>query len=262
LPETLNIGHSRLFVDVCGMSSIAPLFVAKEQAVACYSDDAVIRAIGRLENRTAGFCTQAFLRVAVERGVFTVSEYQDAMIKLIESNYTFISEDAGILRRIYDRAGGRFTPLALSLINRVNDPQYAAKSCLPLLAEFSVYVWSNKAPESANPGEDWVMEVWQAISKARDSEPLLLEFVARIAVASFMRPAIFVGVVLYAILHVPSVQRHRFELFVMMQQAIDSVARVTAQIYPFWPGLSQGWIQHGRLNKILMRQGFLNISMT
>jgi tetratricopeptide (TPR) repeat protein len=259
LPETLRTGHSESLLKNCGMASIAPLLVAKEQGVACFSDDAVVRAIGRLDDRIPGFSTQTFIRVAAERGVIKRNEYQDAVLKLIESNYTFISEDAGTLARVYERSGGCLNPLAMSLINRVNSTQYNSKSCLPVLAAFVAHIWMNKAPDGANPREQWVGEVWLAISKANNAKLLALEFVAHMAVTCSMQPAIFSGIMIFTILHVGCVNRHRLALFLMMQEAIKTMSSLTREMNPLMPDLSKDWKSHGRLNQILERQGFLRL---
>lgn len=257
LPDALKNDQRQTLAEKCGISSIAPILVAKENATACYSDDAVVRAIARLDSRTPSFCTQAFLRAARGRGMLSPTEYQDAVIRLIESNYVFISEDAGVLHRAYERASGRFSPLATTIIHRVHDPQYNAQSCLPLLAEFSAHAWLNKSPDGAESREDWIAEVWRAISKARNAEALLYEFIGKLAVVCSAQPGGFAGIVNFGIVHVTELKRYREGLFAIMQEAIQTMARLASGGLPPWASPSPDWRRHGRVNLILKRQGFL-----
>ena len=256
LPETLSSGHAKLYVQNGGLVSVAPLLVAKEQAVTFFSDDAILRAVGRFENRVPSFCTQAFLRVAKEKKFITQAEYQDAIIKLLESNYTFISEDAGTLCRVYDNANGCITSLGSTLISRVSNPQYDARSCLILLAEFAVYVWCKKEPQGANSREEWIAKIWEAIAKTKNVE-FLIEFVGNLSSFCSTKPAVFSGLMLYSISSVPALRGYRKLLFDAMQQAILTVSRLAPEICSLWTSLSADWRWQGRVNRLLERQLFL-----
>jgi tetratricopeptide (TPR) repeat protein len=258
LPESLKANHAKDLVDACGIASIAPLLVAREKSVPIFSDDAYIKAIGRLEDRTPGFCIQAFLRVAAQKSLITPTEYQDAVIKLIKCNYAFISEDASVLNRCYQAEKGRISPFALSLLNRVNDRQYETRSCLPLLGEFAVYLWRNKEPEGANTREEWLGEIWLALSKAKDSESLILEYIAHLVVACPTQPAVFFGIINNALFQASFVHRQRVAVFTIVKGAVATMHRMIKELYPYWPGLSAEWLQHQKVNDILARQGFFD----
>jgi len=258
LPETMNAGRSKELVDVCGMASFAPLLVAREKSVAIFSDDGYIKAIGELDGHTPGFCSQALLRVAVQKNLISATEYQDAVIKLLKSNYAFISEDASILKRCYQLEMGRITPFTLSLLNRVNDRQYDTRSCLPLVGEFAVYLWRNQGPIGANTREEWLREMWLSFLKSKDADAIILEFVAYLAVACPAHPAVFFGIINHALFQVPFDQVQRIAFFNIVRGTIPTMVRISRELYPFWVGLPKEWLMHQRINDILDRQGFLN----
>jgi len=258
LPETMNAGRSKELVDVCGMASFAPLLVAREKSVAIFSDDGYIKAIGELDGRTPSFCIQAFLRVSVQKNLILPAEYQDAVIKLLKSNYAFISEDASILKRCYLLDKGRITPFTLSLLNRVNDRQYNTMSCLPLMGEFAVFLWRNQGPDGANTREKWLREIWSAFSKSKDADFLILKFVANLAVACPAHPAVFFGIINHALIQGPFDQVQRIALFNVVRETIPTMVRISQEMHPFWVGLPKEWQMHQRINDILDRQGFLN----
>lgn len=259
LPDTLNVDHRALLSDGCGMVSIAPVFVAVEKSVACYSDDAVLRAVARLDCKVPGFCTQAILRVARTQGYISPTIYQDAVLTLLTSNYFFVSEDGGTLRRGYERAGGRIDPLCKAIINRVNDSNCNAQSCIPLLAEFVAQTWRDRGADGAQPREEWIAEVWRAIIKAKESESLLFEFIGKLAVACSTHPATFAGIINFGLMHVVGLRHKRAEIYVMAQQAIKTMSGLSLQFFPFWPELSRRWVAQGRVNRILDQQGFLKL---
>ena len=258
LPETTKAGNAGLFVEACGITSVAPVFVAQEKALALFADDACLRSMGKLECQVPGFCIQAFLRVAVQKGIITPTEYQDALIKLIKCNYAFVSEDASVLRRCYQTDNGRIGGMASTLVNRVNNHQCNTKSCLPILAEFSVFLWRNKEPDGANKREEWLLEIWQALSLAADADELILEFIANLAVACPAQPAVFFGILNNALLEIPFVSRRRIPVFRISQETAKAMSRLTMEQYPFWPDLAADWLRHQKLNDRLAKLGFFD----
>ena len=259
VPESVKDEKCQLLLDKCGQEFVAPLLLAVERKVTLFSDDAVIRGIGNVQYEVPSFCSQALLRAALARGVISATEYQDSVIKLIQSNYKFVSEDAGTLRHEYYRSNGHITPLAKTLIHRVNDKNFNSGSCLPLLAEFSVHVWGEPAPAAMDSREVWVREIWDAVARAKDAPTLLMEFVGKLAVSSLMQPGIFAGIVTFAINNVEALREDRAIIYQTMQESMTSVIRVTRQLYPYWPQLARNWEKQHRLNVLLVRRNLLKL---
>jgi hypothetical protein len=255
LPESLMGGNAKLILGVCGLACVAPMFVAHEKSVTLYSDDTCLRSLGRAECQVSGFSIQAFLRVATHKNLITATEYQGAIIKLIKSNYAFISEDSGVLRRCYEIDKGRISQMAFFLINRVNDAQYNARSCLALLSEFAIFLWRNKEPGGANTREEWLKEIWLAFSKSPNAEALIYEFEAYLAINCAMQPAVFFGILNHAILEIPFVNRRRRVFFQDMAIAANTMVRLSLEGFPFWPRLAKEWLEHKKLNDRLAKLG-------
>lgn len=259
LPETTKTGNSQLLIEACGMAGISPMLVAKEKSVALFADDACLRAIGPLNERPQGFCTQAFLRAAVQRNLLSIIQYEDAVIKMIQSNYAFVSEDAGILKRCYTLSEGKITPLTLQLINRINHPYYDQESCLPLLADFAVFVWRDNRFTGADGREDWHKEIWQAISKASHSEELAMKFISKLAVMAPSQPFVLFGIMDNLFFQLSFFRQQKDILVFLLNQAAYTMSRVIRQTDPLCIELPQQWQMQARLNKILVRQGFLEV---
>lgn len=117
-------------------------------------------------------------------------------------------------------------------------------------------------PGAANSRDEWIGEVWQAIMRAKNAELLVLEFVAHLSVVCSKLPGIFAGIVVSAILHVPVLHRHRLGLFLIMEQAIKTMSGLTVEMNQFSPELSRDWKSEGKLNQILVRQGFLKLHIS
>jgi len=258
LPETLKTGNTKLITEVCGLACVAPMLVTREKSATLFSDDACLRSLGRAEAQVSSFCIQAFLRVATFKNLLTATEYQNAVIKLIKSNYAFISEDSGVLRRCYEIEKGRISQLALILINRVNSAQYNARSCLGLLSEFAVFLWRNKEPAGANTREEWLKEIWLAFSKSAHADALLFEFVAFLGVYCSTQPAVFFGILNNSMLEIPFINRLRRDLFQDMTVTANTMCRLSLESYPFWPKLAQEWLEHQKLNSRLANLGFFD----
>lgn len=259
LPETMKTGITQLLIEACGAAGVSPMLVAKEKSAALFSDDACLRAIGTPNERLKGFCTQAFLRAAVQRNFLTITEYEDAVIKLIQMNYTFVSEDAGVLKRCYNLSEGKITPLILQLINRVNQPYNNQESCLPILADFAVFAWRNNQFIGGNSREDWHKEIWQAISKASGPEELAMKFISKLAVMAPSQPYILFGIMNNLFFRLPFFQKQKEILVFLLNQAAYTMSRVVKQTDPLCGSLPQQWLMQAHLNEILVRQGFLTI---
>jgi hypothetical protein len=152
------------------------------------------------------------------------------------------------------------TQLARTTINRVNDPNWNSVTCLPLLAEFCVEVWRNAPLQGGDSRETWVAEIWNAIARAKNGDSLILEFQGKLAVNCLAQPAVFAGIVTFAILHVAALRRHRRAMYQIMQGAIESVSRVVADTHPYWPRLVAEWTQQARINEILRRNSWIKFS--
>jgi len=255
-PQAMGGDTIKVLVENCGIVSIAPLLIAKDKGAALYSDDVVVRNLGQMDTKLPNFCSQALLRVAVARGLITAAEYQDAIIKLIENNYQFVSEDAGTIRRAYERADGQVTPLSLTLINRVNDRKWDARSCLPLLADFAIFVWRSSARPGADPREKWMAAIWEAVAKADKAEDLLMGLSTHLAVLLVAQPDTYFGIVGWAARHAFSFQAHRDVLRFTMEQSVTPAIALAESMYPGWPTLAQEWRLHARLFQVLRSQAY------
>ena len=128
--------------DGAGPAVIVPIFISEEQKAALFSDDAAVRGLAKHIAEIPGFCTQALLRVAKQRELLSAEQYNNAVLRLFEWRYTFVSDDVGVLQRAYTMAEGKITPQIEDLIRRPERGECDIESALSILAAFLAFVWT------------------------------------------------------------------------------------------------------------------------
>ena len=109
-------------IKILGQEFGHSVAIAKGRSIPLYSDDVGLRTLAKNEHEVTGFCTQAFLRAAVTKGVLTVEEYDEALLELFLHNYNFVSESADTVIRALRKDNYALTPLTKRLVSRVIYP--------------------------------------------------------------------------------------------------------------------------------------------
>ncbi|MGA2248826.1 MAG: hypothetical protein ABSH48_28050, partial [Verrucomicrobiota bacterium] len=110
----------------------------------------------------------------------------------------------------------------------------------------------------ATSREDWLNEIWLALSKSQIAQPLIFEFIACLAINCSTQPAVFFGILNNAMLENPYIYRIRGIVFTDVAVAANTMSRLAKQGFPFWPKLAQDWLEHRVLNDTLARLGVLD----
>ena len=106
-----------------------------------YCDDYAIREVARANEGVNGICTQAFLRAAMKKGELSVEEYNRYVVKLISSNYGFVSENEGVLWYHFSQCDYKVDDLLVKMMERVNLNGVEKESAYRILGNFIGHVW-------------------------------------------------------------------------------------------------------------------------
>ena len=157
------------FFETISNQGFASLIVAKTLGFPILCDDTGTLQVANLGFETNGFCSQAALRVAVERHIIKQDTYSDALIQLFGSNYHFVAEDLDSLISYLSRNGWELTPLIKSLFERFDkgevDQAYSCKNMGSILA----HAWMRTTSQSSN-GDRWVSYICERLQSNGSEE--------------------------------------------------------------------------------------------
>lgn len=193
IPFDDNEQRREKFDSVCGMATVSAIYVARERGAALYADDLTILEIANSEFSVTGFGTQGFLRSAVGRGLLSGVQYDDAVLRLFEWHYHFVSEGAETLIRGYEKTKGQITPLMERLIRRTEKGQCQVETSAGILARFLAFVWRSGSLRK-DPREKWAELVWKSLLGAHPSDEVLVHFTSELGLQLAALPECFMAV--------------------------------------------------------------------
>lgn len=240
------------FIKACGEAFVLPIFVAAERQAPLLSDDLVIRSIGAAAVQIKGFCSQALLRSSRDNASIANDQYQDAAMRLLEVNYHFVADETRTLIRAFGRSPRTPEPVAMLLIERINNPSCHAQAALAVVSGFTRYLWEIPSVGSLGCFRDaWATAVWRAVL-AKDEPPDRVSlFVFFLGMHFLTRPAKFVNAIIWAIRHVPEAAQLRRELIGMALGCCSVFAEGTSETY-VWPECQNEWNnQHSTLKRMI-----------
>ncbi len=203
IPFDDNEQRREKFDSVCGMATVSAIYVARERGAALYADDLTIREIANSEFSVTGFGTQGFLRSAVGRGLLSGVQYDDAVLRLFEWHYHFVSEGAETLIRGYEKANGQITPLMERLIRRTEKGQCQVETSAGILARFLAFVWRSGSLRK-DQREKWAELVWTSLLGAHPPDEVLVHFVSELGMQLAALPECFMGVMAAGVKSAPT----------------------------------------------------------
>ncbi|MEE9368269.1 MAG: SIR2 family protein [Pontiella sp.] len=161
--------------EMMGADVLAPLFCAQP----LFSDDLLLR---HMVGRNA-FCSQAFLKTALLRGVISSDQYEDAILTLMDNNYHFVAEHAKTLWRALERNDFQSSAQLDRLLGRVHLPNIDKVTVCKI---FGVYAGQVMLVVGAN-GSGRVYLITQVIQQIEQIDgPLFLEVLREFLFRSFL----------------------------------------------------------------------------
>ena len=127
--------------DLLGKSSTDILLIAKEKGLPIYSDDKSLREIAFNEYHIKGFNIQSLLRVALNRKIIEEDFYNDKIVKLILSGYSYISISSQTLLFSARKNDFKITEDTNRLFEILESSETSLNSALIVLSDFVKLVW-------------------------------------------------------------------------------------------------------------------------
>jgi tetratricopeptide (TPR) repeat protein len=166
-----------------------PALVAHEQKAALLSDDFIQRVLSsRLTCPT--FCTQALLRRALIKRIFSQSEYQDAVLTLHSWNYHFVSDNQGTLLRLVERERVPTSALAQKVLINLIRHSISSGESRRILLGFVLCLWAKRG-QGDFAARPWIAAVWDLIEQAEPNLKLALRMITDLPAHSPMDPRLF-----------------------------------------------------------------------
>jgi len=138
-PEERNEAADVL--GLCSPQAFATLVVAKTTGLPVLCDDTGTLQIAKSGFNIQGFCSQAALRAAVSRLCLRHEIYADAVVKLFESNYHFVSEDADCLITHLSQKGWELTPTIVRMFERFDNGTANEQACCTIMGHVVAHAW-------------------------------------------------------------------------------------------------------------------------
>jgi tetratricopeptide (TPR) repeat protein len=233
------------------------ILAAKVRGVAYYSDDAPMRSLAFTEHKISGFCTQAMLRAAKEKKLLNDLEYEDCVITLLKHNYYFVSESVETLARLTITQNFQISDVLRRMIYRVTDPKVNRDTSIRILSDFFLFLWREDYLKAEMSRDEWLEFCLAAILKAKDTEQLFPHFIANLAGRTLYHPETFGGISAWIFrCKKLSILQHQL-FYIGVQQTILEMCKLAAHEAQWWPELKLKWLQLGRINIMLLRNGWL-----
>jgi len=127
--------------DLLGKSSTDILLIAKEKGLPIYSDDKSLREIAFNEYHIKGFNIQSLLRVTLNRKIIEEDFYNDKIVKLILSGYSYISISSQTLLFSARKNDFKIAEDTNRLFEILESSETSLNSALIVLSDFVKLVW-------------------------------------------------------------------------------------------------------------------------
>jgi len=203
-------------------SAFFSLAVSQSRRAPLWSDQMAIVEIHKSLNEGKGFCTQAFLTRAKQRGQITNDQLDDALLWLLEHNYTFVSEHASTMARQAQKSEYNVTDFGRSLIQRIGDENWNNESSSRVYGGAFARIWASCPREKRS---EWVAAAMTALANTLNSDSVLLNFAIGVLLELKDRPAQHFGLLDMLIQTSEANSDLRFKLRVLLRATSGSVER-------------------------------------
>ena len=224
------------------------LAIAKSRNLPLFSDDVGLRTLGKNEHQITGFCTQAFLRSAVAKGILSAQAYDDALLSLFRHNYNFVSESADTVMRALRNDGYAVTPLTRRLVCRIVEPAISRVVTAGILGHVLADIWLNAG---AVLREEWLDLSAQNLAGSEEFPDVCAAVFKTAAVSLLRLPAPFFGLT-GAVGRSPHFSSDQQKIWRFLQRATGkAVEKACSVLSAGEPKLKSEWQENIRTSEIL-----------
>jgi hypothetical protein len=124
-----------------GPISTAAIFAAREEKLALYSDDQVLRVLARNEWKIRGTSTQTVLHELASKNLLSKKECTVASARLFFLNYSVVLINADILLWVFEEVQYRMTEDVNKILSTFHGPQCTFESAVEVLADVTKRLW-------------------------------------------------------------------------------------------------------------------------
>jgi len=148
--------------ETISSQGFASVIVAKTLGFPILCDDIGTLQVTNLGFETDGFCSQAALRLALERHIINPNTYSDALIQLFGSNYHFVAEDIDSLISYLSRNEWELTPLIKSLFERFDKGQLDHAFSCKNMGSILAHAWMRTTSQTSD-ADQWLSYICERL---------------------------------------------------------------------------------------------------
>jgi hypothetical protein len=124
-----------------GPISTAALFAARDEKLALYSDDQMLRVLARNEWKIRGMSAQPVLQELASKNLLTRDECTAASAKLFFLNYSVVLINADIVLWAFEKVQYQITADVTKILSIFHGPQCTFESAIEVLADVTKRLW-------------------------------------------------------------------------------------------------------------------------
>jgi predicted nucleic acid-binding protein len=137
----LGKGDFEKFQEMLGRSGIASILVAKEHGILLYSDDLWVRGVAKNDWQVDGVWSQTVVMSLQNHNIPSQDDYHQAVVKLVLSNYRFVSINVHDLRWLLKRHDMKITKEMIRAFELLHGPDCNEESAIRVIADLIRSVW-------------------------------------------------------------------------------------------------------------------------
>ena len=171
-----------------GPISTAALFAARDEKLALYSDDLVLRILGRNEWKIRGISAQPILYELASKNLLTKAECTAAISKLFFLNYSIVLMNADNVLWVFEKVHYRMTVEVSKILSAFHGPQCTFESAIEVLADVTKRVWLEEVLH--NRKVDLIDGILDAFGTNRPTKQVAEHFSRAVKLRLFLAPLV------------------------------------------------------------------------
>lgn len=165
-PAVLNEAAS--FFKLCDNSVWASVQVACQTGLPLLCDDVGTLQMAKMSSGVEGFCSQTALRLGDQKAVLTDRQYAEAVMRLFESNYYFVSDDVHSLVTYLENHEWVLTPSVRALFERFDTGVVTRVTACRIMGGVLAHAWLRASHPDAD-GQRWVNYICERLRSVGDA---------------------------------------------------------------------------------------------
>jgi tetratricopeptide (TPR) repeat protein/predicted nucleic acid-binding protein len=224
--------------------------IAKTNSCCLIIDDLAIREVAVNTFQVKCTNTQFVLLLALNRNVITRDQYEDALLNLIESGYTFISESKETAIREITAHGYQITPLASKLLSRPSDQRYIPAASAKVIADIVLHFWHSEI--DADKRSVIIKECAKNFNTEWAIEHSLNPFIIGLFLMLIYEPSTYYGITLQVFTGPPLSIQHQTTSLELVLRAARAFDRIFSTNGTWSAQMRQEWLENGEAARQLL----------